>query len=227
MSTSKTPKKEAAGIVKKFFIIHFAFLRWILYGAFIIVLSAEFELGEWFVIIVLVLIIIASFFSLNKKYELGNFALFGLWAYGSIVLMIMFDPTVLGSVGSDLSSDRFAAGYAVFLAGFIYLLYSRHSIRKQELADKENAKVKANDKKEAKILKDIQDEIKALETKNSALAKALLKHEATKTKLLESKNKKEDTVNTLQSDIEEEKQKFDRLKAKYPFLSQAKIVDNR
>ena len=222
MSTSKTPKKEADGIVKKFFIIHLAFLRWIFYGAFVKGISPEFELGEWFTPIIFVPIIIASFFSLNKKYELGNFALFGLWAYGSIVLLI-----ILVLVPPALSDDKFAAGYAVFLAGFIYVLYSRHSIRKQELADKENAKVKANDKKEAKILKDIQDEIKALETKNSALAKALLKHEATKTKLLESKNKKEDTVNTLQSDIEQEKQKFDRLKAKYPFLSQAKIVDNR
>ena len=223
MSKSKTPKKQATGLLKRFFIILFASFRWLIYSAFTTPAQMGEDYGDWFVVEyqvgTFVLIIITSFFMLNKKYELGKFALFSMWVLASLILSIQLMQSDIGEIEK--------LGFPVIFAGFVYLLYSNHSDRKQELADKENAKVKAKDKKEAKTLKDIKGQIKALETENSALEKTLMKLEATKVTLLKNKNKKENIVNTLQADIEEEKQKFDRLKAKYPFLSQAKIVDNR
>jgi len=97
--------------------------------------------------------------------------------------------------------------------------------KKEEKAEQRREKAEQI-RKEKRIASQIK-EIKDLKDHNDEISKKLLKLESKREKLIKKKDNINTKVVSLEGTIQKESKTFEELKNKYPFLSKAKIIENR
>ena len=186
------------------------------------------------------LLISALFFLLDRFIHIGTFGIIVIQAIVITAISVeMYDAIAakrIGDITLTFSLSNNLIPYGLF---YVILIFSRRlkanhlkklqaekatkaKVRKKELAEaKKVFRQKQREKIEIKEIKDLQDQ-------HEKISEDILKLTSKREKLKERKKKiNSSKIAPLEENIQKEIKSFEKLKNKYPFLSKAKIIQNR
>ena len=186
------------------------------------------------------LLISALFFLLDRFIHIGTFGIIVIQAivitaisvemYDAIAAKRIGDITLTFSLSNNLIpyglfyvilifSRRLKANHLKKLQADLKKLQAEEAVKKEEIA--EAKKVFKKKQREEIEIKDLQDQ-------HEKISEDILRLTSKREKLKERKKKiNSSKIAPLEENIQKEIKSFEKLKNKYPFLSKAKIIQNR